>query len=70
MYVFKRDWTTCSTSVKHCRVIEMIRRILYDYLMSTGIFTLMMNEILIHMSSKNYGAHGYGLGLHLLIILH
>ena len=41
---------------------------LYDHLMSTKIFTLLMTKI--HMSSKHYEECGYGLHSDLLTILY
>ena len=42
---------------------------LYNHLMSTRIFTLIMNKLFI-LSSENYEEIGYGLDLDLLTILY
>ena len=64
----KRDWTMCSKQVNHSKLNNQHNwGNLYDHLMSTRIFTLVMNEIFI-ISSHNYNESGYGLALDLLPI--
>jgi hypothetical protein len=47
-HLFKRDWSTCSKYDIHSRFNNQHNgEDLYDHLMSTRIFTLMMNKIFI-----------------------
>jgi hypothetical protein len=43
---------------------------LYDHLMNTNIFTLIMKEKDIHTSSENYEESGYGLNVDVVTMSH
>ena len=70
-HVLKRHWTTFSNCVNHFRCHSQQNwGSLHDHLIIMGFFTLIMNRIFVHMSSKNYEDSGYMHDLDLLFISH
>ena len=68
---FKRDWATCSKYVNHSR-FESHYKLggdLYDHLMNTKIFTLIVIKIFIG-APNTCEANGYGHDLESVIISH
>ena len=62
--VFKRDWTMCSRYHNYSRFNSQHNlRGLYDYLMSTRIFTLNFFSIRYSYELQDYEESGYSLDL-------
>ena len=69
-HVLQKDWTMCPRYDNHSKVnSQLYWGDLYDQVMSTRIFILIVNEIFVRGNSKNYEESGHGLNLDLLTII-
>ena len=69
-HVFKRDWTTCSQYFNLYKINSQHNFggggcALYDHLMSTSFFSLIMNKLIIHVSPGYREESGYSLNFEL-----
>ena len=64
-HMFRRNWNACSIC-NHSRLVNIVRGLVWSYLMNVNIFSLIMNKIFI----QPYEESDYKLNLHLLTILY